>query len=1275
MTRFTIDRNWIADLDDEQSRELLARLCRAELVRSGKSPALVTWGGDQRAIDGGVDVKVDAIDVPPVNIAHLSVGGSIIQVKAEKFGPAKIEAEMKPKGVIRPFFTNLNNSQGTYLIASTRDDCSHPMLQSRISMMADVLKAEGLSDAKIDFLDIRRLADWVENHIGVQVWIRKVLGRPMRGWEPYGPWAHGETDIQAEFRMDDTPRVMPPGGKSSDDLLSLGATIEHIRNALAPQTSEANYLRLVGLSGVGKTRLVQALFDERVAAGVIPSKEKVIYTDAGLGSEPTPHEMITELGVRGESAIIIVDNCGSETHSQLVELAKTSNSKISLLTVEFDIQDDLPIGTKCYQMEAASVDLLASLLRDRYPQISQIDSDRIASLSDGNARIAIAVADQIKETDNVGELRDTQLFDRLFSQRNLDDSEELRRTAEAASLVYSFDISADSNECERLAGYAELSRRSFLRNIATLERRGLIQRRGDFRALLPHALANRIARDTLASLPPQELYDDFFGAGIDRFSKSFAHRLSFLHTCSEAVDVSNIAFNANGICSDIRVIKGEVSRLFQYLASTNPDAALDVIENAVKNGEVISEGISRLLFNLAYEEETFDRTAEILTRISPSNLGGNNSSDPHQLLTTMFQLHFSGTLAQTERKLIFIDRLLDSSDLNRSDIALECLCSGLKNGHFSSSNIFEFGGRSRSYGWMPRTWGKVADQFSVWMNRLVDIAIQQPNHSQQVREILANRFRGLWAFPLVRPHIVDAINRLLAAMPWPEGYHEAQETLRFDGDKSDVPNSTPLRDLIIALAPHDLITQIQSNVIVANNWSEIITEDGTPLPHDVSMAQRMETATNLGEQAGVDEEILESIREAVISKTNGGLTEEFGHGVGLTITSISDELEKAKVIISAAGGGYAGYNYPLGLIKAWQEQDSDAVLKWLEHNEGDPVWRVAIPWVLTIVGMDELQLSRLIDLLEQDDPPIHSFGYHTFRQLTESLSVSDQRRLYDALVGAGAEGANNALDQIKMRVHGSDPVEQAYKDEMLDFLIKFPWGGIGDGNDHMDYGIGVIFKRIVADCDEEDAFSLIKVLALQTDDQNRYYYNDPRKKALREMFRHFPFASMARFCVADANGSYKSAYELCGTVSKYREGFIEVVPDDILLSWADVSDDKDKQARVEFLARTCRLLDRDTGGMKEAVGFRDLASDLARMAVDPSIVLGVFADRAVGSSFTGSIANHIRVRRSFFDKLNLDDRAETNQGLEQALAYLNRKIDREQAREDAEAKASAERFE
>jgi hypothetical protein len=49
----------VAQLNDEQARELLARLCRAELAKLSISQASVAWGGDQRAKDGGVDVLVE----------------------------------------------------------------------------------------------------------------------------------------------------------------------------------------------------------------------------------------------------------------------------------------------------------------------------------------------------------------------------------------------------------------------------------------------------------------------------------------------------------------------------------------------------------------------------------------------------------------------------------------------------------------------------------------------------------------------------------------------------------------------------------------------------------------------------------------------------------------------------------------------------------------------------------------------------------------------------------------------------------------------------------------------------------------------------------------------------------------------------------------------------------------------------------------------------------------------------------------------------------------
>lgn len=55
---FDISADDIRDLNDTELRELVARLCEAEMATRRLSTAAVTWGGNQTAADGGLDVRV-----------------------------------------------------------------------------------------------------------------------------------------------------------------------------------------------------------------------------------------------------------------------------------------------------------------------------------------------------------------------------------------------------------------------------------------------------------------------------------------------------------------------------------------------------------------------------------------------------------------------------------------------------------------------------------------------------------------------------------------------------------------------------------------------------------------------------------------------------------------------------------------------------------------------------------------------------------------------------------------------------------------------------------------------------------------------------------------------------------------------------------------------------------------------------------------------------------------------------------------------------------------
>ena len=62
MIFFELEPSDISNLNDADLRELVARLCEAELIRQEIQTSCVLWGGAQEAADGGLDVRVvDAI--------------------------------------------------------------------------------------------------------------------------------------------------------------------------------------------------------------------------------------------------------------------------------------------------------------------------------------------------------------------------------------------------------------------------------------------------------------------------------------------------------------------------------------------------------------------------------------------------------------------------------------------------------------------------------------------------------------------------------------------------------------------------------------------------------------------------------------------------------------------------------------------------------------------------------------------------------------------------------------------------------------------------------------------------------------------------------------------------------------------------------------------------------------------------------------------------------------------------------------------------------------
>src|SRR5690606_33183863 len=333
------------------------------------------------------------------------------------------------------------------------------------------------------------------------------LGIGMSGWSSIGDWCGVGVSEETPYLFND--KACLTDERTSDrEQLTIGEGIARLRASL---TKGRHCIRLIGLSGHGKTRLVQALFEDGVGEAPL-DPGLAVYTDYSVETDPTARDMARQLVIARQRAILIVDNCNPATHSELARICSEAGSQVSLLTVEYDVRDDEPERTEVFRLQSASPEMVELWLEKTFPNVTQVDRRTISEFSDGNFRVARALAETLGKGETLGKLKSRDLFERIFHQRNEPDR-DLLSAAEDLALLYSIDgeDTSESGELARVAATRGASVATIYAALNTLRQRGIAQLRGRWRAILPHAIANPLAGFALERMPP---------ADFDRFCAS-----------------------------------------------------------------------------------------------------------------------------------------------------------------------------------------------------------------------------------------------------------------------------------------------------------------------------------------------------------------------------------------------------------------------------------------------------------------------------------------------------------------------------------------------------------------------------------------------------------------------------------------------------------------------------------------------------------------------------------------------------------------------------------
>lgn len=1274
MIFFELEPSDISNLNDADLREMVARLCEAELISQELQPSCVLWGGAQEAADGGLDVRVVGA-IPLSNPGFVSRENTGYQVKKNSMSKAACKKEMLESGNVKTVISELLAKKGAYVIVSGKDDCSDKMLSERIlGMESAVENLPNSDDLLLDFYGRDRLCTWLRQYPGVALWVRSRLGKPLAGWLPFGKWTATPSGQDDEFLLDDHPCVIDLNSNQKKPV-TISEGIKLVRERLFKSGSA---VRITGLSGVGKTRFAQALFEDDVCEKSLP-KANVIYADLGDDLSPTASELVSYLIANNFSCYVVLDNCPPDVHRRLQKQVSSNQAKLSLLTIEYDISDDRPEETEVIHIEPSSEQTVSKLIQKRFSSLGRVNADKIAEFSGGNARIAIALSSRVDSEETLAKFSDEELFQKLFNQRK-EATENLLEGAEVLSLVYSFNVSKQefNDELSTLSRIGGLERNKLNRNQVELLRRQISQRRGNWRAVLPHALANRLARRALENIDPDQINAELLKSDNLRLFTSCAHRLGYLHDYEPARQLVYTWIKAGGPLHNIAVCDSQLLPVLSHIAPVFPDAVLSSIEKASETQDFCSRNnqnfplFVRLLRKIAYDDQLFDRAAELILRFAETEKAGENNDSIANQLSSLFSLYLSGTHATTTRRLAFVKRMLDASDTRQLEIVQNILRSAFETSHWTSYGEFDFGARSRDYGWEPKTDKEKLDWYVGFAELLVPLLESKSEViANWAKELLANHFVVLWTYAGCCDFLEGIVRKYGAGGQWPDMWISIKRTIHYNGAMHSPELLRRIEELERLAAPTDLYSEIETYALT-NTWDHIEVESENSTENSEKILRKIE---NLGELAVSEPEYLEKLAPRLWKKHIDALW-SFGKGLAKgssnqratfdTLVHLMQKQELQLVQTILFRGFIAGvYTNNPNLSRILQE--SVLTVPELKPHFVD---------ILSATPIEPWGTKRLIELAQASELEAWHFQQISYGQIHKPINDDDLSKLLSAINDL-TDGIFATFEILNMRFFTKkvDNYRPSSKLRSIGRLAIFKL--LSMHRDEIGRQRISVMDRVIEECLSEPATEkeIRDIVSLLCDGIETFrLYGFEVENIVAHLVKTYPEYVLDRVFI-DCEKSEQLICLLFKSGINRNNSLLNLAPIEHVLDWCNGNQDKIQKVATAVSVYTA--LDKESQPLESPIKVALSAHimSILDVAKDKSAIVETIFSSPSPSSFSDSLAYILEVRAKALAELLIHDSPEVQEVAKAKHSLLNKSIRENKDRESDEHNQREQRFE
>ncbi|MDR9983647.1 esterase/lipase family protein [Enterobacter hormaechei] len=603
--------------------------------------------------------------------------------------------------------------------------------------------------------------------------------------------------------------------------------LDALRSLQEALSAPGSIVRITGLSGLGKTRLIIEYIHQNQNL-----KEDNILVFKASSHENDVRENVKKAIRDGAYGLIVVEHCSIDLHDYLTREIVNYESGLRIITVNF--YNDQARNSSHIHLEGLNDHSVSELVTPLLPQFNDDQIRRIVSFVEGFPLLAILIAERFA---NEGILS-SELSERDFAEKLINGdgktTEEQKRILQVCSLFDVFGVEAEGiKQADFIIDLAKSDRGIFGQVIKHFESRRIINRVGRYARIVPKPLAVHLASTWWENNIHDEL-EKLINSLPEGLIGSFCTQIKYLDSSKK---VQEFVGRLCGPCSPFGqaelLLNKKGSRLFRALVEVNPIVTSNLLyrvfssltdeDIAAIEGDV-RRNLVWALEMLVFHKSCFENASWCLFKLAQYE-NENFSNNALGQFCQLFRWQLSGTEADFNQRLSILNRAL-TLNVGSSDVVIIKAIESATNTYGGTRTIgAEFQGtKPELTEWHPKTYQEIYDYWQSLFDMLLEI-INRGSLVELAKDAFGHQIRGLMRYKL--PEVLDNFVReviKLTGKYWPSAAQSITYALHYDSESMDQIQLELLRSWEILLSPDENSLEEQLKLIVLNPSKEHVQD-------------------------------------------------------------------------------------------------------------------------------------------------------------------------------------------------------------------------------------------------------------------------------------------------------------------------------------------------------------------------------------------------------------------------------------------------------------------